>query len=500
VPPKPDFRKFLELSRRGNLIPVYEEIPGDLETPVSCFLKIADGEHAFLLESVEGGNVQGRYSFLGADPALVLSIEGGRAAFRGPGGRVRRRSSPGDPLAELERLLARYRAVAVPGLPRFCGGAVGFMGYDCARFYEKIPVKRLRKTPFPDFFFMVAETLLVFDHVQRKIQIVANAHLGRGASPAAKRRAYDAALGRIEALRTRLASRAVPGPAPRPRPAGKLRVTSNFTRPAFERAVRRVKGHIRKGDVIQTVISQRFRMNVRAEPFDVYRALRSVNPSPYMFYLRCGPAHLVGSSPEVHVRCEDGRVTLRPIAGTRRRGRDEREDEALARELAADPKERAEHVMLVDLGRNDLGRVCRTGTVRVRQFMTIERYSHVMHLVSHVEGELAPKQGLYDVIRATFPAGTVTGAPKVRAMEIINGLEPERRGPYAGLVGYLGFNGNFDSCITIRTVLMRDGAAWVQAGAGIVADSDPGREWMETRNKARGVLAAVEMAERGTFL
>lgn len=493
----PDFKTFSKLARKGNLIPVYAEVLADLETPVSCFLKIDSGKYGFLLESVEGGRSQARYSFLGTEPGIILEVANGRVTLTRDGRSAVKRLA-GDPLGELKNLLREFRWVSVPELPRFCGGAVGFMSYDCSRFYEKIPIERHRPTPFPDLFFMIADTLLVFDHVKRKILIVSNAHVPAGSGKAGLRRAYDTAVAKIEALRARLSEPTPPcGAIPPARRAGPLKPRSNFTRAAFEKAVGRIKHRIKIGDVIQTVISQRFETDLEAAPFDVYRALRSINPSPYMFFLKCGPFQLVGSSPEVHVRCEDGKVTLRPIAGTRPRGKDEAEDERLARGLLADPKERAEHVMLVDLGRNDLGRVCKTGSVKVKDFMLIEKYSHVMHIVSQVNGDLLKGKDLYDVIRATFPAGTVSGAPKVKAMEIINSLEPERRGPYAGLVGYLSFSGNFDSCITIRTLVARDGKAWVQAGAGIVADSKPQKEWMETRNKAAGVLQAVEMANKG---
>lgn len=492
----PGFQRFCDLAKKGNLIPVYAEVLADLETPVSAFLKIKSGRHAFLLESVEGGQSQARYSFLGVDPAVIIESDGAKTSITKNGARTVRKSQK-DPLLELEGILKAYKFVPSPDLPRFCGGAVGFMGYDSNRFYERIPYNG-KKSGLPDLFFMVMDTLLVFDHVQRKIKAVSNAYVPAGASAAKKKESYDQAVAKIQAMLERLRS-AHPSPiSARPgRKSPGLNVKANFTRERFQKTVKRIKEYIRQGDVIQTVLSQRFETPFSCEPFDIYRALRSINPSPYMFYLRCGAFDLVGSSPEVHVRCEDGVVTLRPIAGTRPRGKNSDEDAKLAKGLLADPKERAEHVMLVDLGRNDLGRVSKIGSVKVNQFMTIEKYSHVMHIVSEVKAKLLPGKTLYDVIRATFPAGTVTGAPKVRAMEILSELEPERRGPYAGLVGYLSFSGNFDSCITIRTMVLKDGVARVQAGAGVVADSDPAKEWIETRNKAMGLLKALELAERG---
>jgi len=495
APVQPDFKEFLKLSRKGNLIPVHGEILADLETPVSSFLKIDRGEHAFLLESVEGGQSQARYSFLGSEPSVV--IEGAQGKIRlTEKGKTRVFADGGDPLKHLEKLLSKYRFVESSRLPRFSGGAVGFMSYDCNRFYEKMPASRKARQE-PDLFFMITDTLLVFDHVQRKILVVSNAFVPPGSSAPAKKRIYETAVQKIAALSQRLRTLPAGGAPAQAAPRKKSAVESNFTKDRFEKSVRKAKEYIKKGDAIQIVLSQRFSKEYRARPFDIYRALRSINPSPYMFYLKCGAFTLVGSSPEVHVRCEEGRVMLRPIAGTRPRGRNEKEDAALAKGLLADPKERAEHVMLVDLGRNDLGRVCEIGSVKVDELMTIERYSHVMHIVSQVSGRLLKGKSVYDVIRATFPAGTVSGAPKVRAMEIISELEPEPRGPYAGLVGYLSFSGNFDSCITIRTVLLKNNRASVQAGAGIVADSKPDREWMETHNKARGVLKAVEAAEGG---
>ncbi len=492
----PDKRQFLRLaSRKAAVIPVYREVLADLETPVSAFLKIGDVPHAYLLESVEGGEKVGRFSFIGGDPHLVFSSHGRDVTLAYRGKPARTFKTDRDPLHELQKVLGRYRQAPVKGLPPFSGGAVGYMGYDMVRFFERVPDKNPDAQGIPDSLFIFADTLCAFDHLNKKMKVICNAVPSEFTDPAA---AYDAALEKIENLIAKLRATSAPaataetdGVPPPPR------VRSNMTRGAFVRAVRKAKAYIKKGDIFQVVLSQAFQSPVRSQAFDIYRALRSVNPSPYMFYIHAGNFRLVGSSPEVHVRCEGDRAALRPIAGTRPRGRTDLEDAALEKELLADPKERAEHVMLVDLGRNDLGRVCAYKSVRVRDFMTIERYSHVMHIVSHVEGRLGRGRTAFDLLRATFPAGTISGAPKVRAMEIIDELENRRRGFYAGIVGYFGYNGNLDSCITIRTLLVKDGLATVQAGAGIVADSDPGREYQETVNKAKGLIQAVAIAESG---
>ncbi|GFO55251.1 anthranilate synthase component I [Geomonas sp. Red276] len=486
----PDFASFQSLSAQGNLIPVYREILADLDTPVGAFKKIDDGRYGFLLESIEGGEKWGRYTFLGSSPAVVIRgkdnwveiVEGGEVT----------RVEVEDPLDYIRGYMARYTPVEVPGIPRFFGGAVGYLGYDAVRHFEKLPEKNRREIDAYDAYFIITDTILIFDSLSQKIKVVSNAHLDGSASP---RAAYDEAVKKIEGLIARLKA---PLSAPEKKPSqGKVNLTSNVKRDDFENAVVRCKEYVKEGDIIQVVLSQRFSGDLTVDPFDIYRVLRTLNPSPYMFFLRMDETVVVGASPEVMVRKEGELVELRPIAGTRPRGATPAADEALARELLADPKERAEHVMLVDLGRNDLGRVCNIGSVKVSELMVIERYSHVMHIVSNVQGELAPGQDSFDVVRATFPAGTLSGAPKVRAMEIIEELEGMRREVYGGAVGYFSFSGNMDMAIAIRTLVVKDGKVHLQAGAGIVADSDPAAEYTETVNKAMAVKKAIEMAEKG---
>jgi anthranilate synthase component 1 len=490
----PSLDQFRELARQGNLIPVARQILADMETPVSAFRKIDSGNYAFLLESVEGGEQWGRYSFLGSNPSLVLVNRAGRTEIlRGASREVMPEAA--NPLEAVQHILGEVRPVRVPDLPRFTGGLVGFLGYDAVRHLERLPATAADDLGLPDAVFLLTDTLLVFDNVTHRITVISNA-LIQGESPAEVERAYQEATQKIEAIIAAL-RRPLGAPIGRPGPSRSGEPESTFTRERFCEAVDRAKAYIQAGDAIQVVLSQRLRLQTEADPFDVYRALRVVNPSPYMYYLRLGELRLVGSSPEMLVRLEDDRIDLRPIAGTRRRGATDDEDRLLAEELLADPKERAEHIMLVDLGRNDVGKVARAGTVAVKDLMTIERYSHVMHLVSHVRGTLEPGRNAFDVWGAAFPAGTVTGAPKVRAMEIIEELEPVRRGPYAGAVGYVSFSGNLDTCITIRTVLFARGAAMIQAGAGIVADSVPESEYEETMNKARGMRRAIALAEEG---
>jgi anthranilate synthase component 1 len=476
------------LARDGNLIPVCCDILADLETPVSAFLKVHRGPYGFLLESVEGGEKWGRYSFLGTEPALVFRARGHEVQIETPGASTTSETVD-DPFEALRRLLATYRPVAVPGMPRFAGGAVGHIGYDMVRVFERLPRLLPDDLGVPDACLLLAESLLVFDNVAQKIKVVSHVHVREGESLES---AYDATVARIDTLVSRLAAPPVEPPAIEAA-AGEL--TSNFTQADYQKVVERAKEYIRAGDVIQVVLAQRFELPLRAAPFNVYRCLRTVNPSPYMFFLALGDHALAGASPEVMARVEDGELTVRPIAGTRARGTVEKEDVALAAELTADPKERAEHVMLLDLGRNDVGRVARTGTVEVTESFVIERYSHVMHLVSNVRGQLAAGRDSFDAFRATFPAGTLTGAPKIRAMEIIEELEPARRGIYGGAVGYFAFSGAMDTAIAIRFVLLRDGRAYVQAGAGIVADSDPESEHRECVNKARAMIQAVHLAE-----
>jgi anthranilate synthase component 1 len=487
-PTREEFRRQAE---RGNLIPVYRIVLGDMETPVSAFRKIGGGPHAFLLESVEGGENVGRHSFLGSEPFLIFKSRGS-TVWLNEGGQEREIPLPAgkDPLSVLEELLGRYSLVSSPGLPKFCGGAVGYMAYDLVRFFERLPNMARDDLGLPDCLFVFTDTCLIFDHVKHQIWLMSIA-LVRDDVDAA----YDAACEKVERLTEALKS------APKrraPRRGKKIaEAACNLTQAEFEQRVRTCKEYITAGDCVQIVLSQRLTQPVGAQPFDVYRALRSVNPSPYMYYLSHEDLKIIGSSPERLVSEEAGEVITRPIAGSRPRGASPEEDIRLEQELLRDEKERAEHIMLVDLGRNDLGRVCEYGSVEVDELMAVERYSHVMHLVSNVRGRMRGDLDQFDVLRACFPAGTVTGAPKVRAMEIIEELEPTRRGPYAGAIGYFSFTGNMDTAITIRTIVISDGKAHVQAGAGIVADSVPEREYQETMNKAGALLRAIEMAETG---
>ena len=489
------FEQFLALAASGTVVPVCREVRADMLTPVSAFLRIAENtDHAFLLESVEGGERAARYSFLGKDPFLVLRagadgtrVERGTESERRP-----------EPFLEtLRELMSHYRSAWVPGLPRFTGGAVGFLGYDAAAWFEPTLGRHAAFADKPragdDAGFMFFDTVLAFDHVKHRILIIANARVD-GSEPPALEAAYGLAQAKIRFLEAELRRQLS---EPRPAAGGELAVRSNTEQGDFEAAVRTAKAHITAGDIFQVVLSQRFETDVAADAFAVYRALRYVNPSPYMYFIRMGEVAIVGSSPEMLVRVEGRRAETHPIAGTRPRGETEEDDRRLGEELAADEKERAEHVMLVDLGRNDLGRVSEYGSVQVPQYMGLDRYSHVMHLVSRVEGRLAEGRDRLDALAACFPAGTVSGAPKIRAMEIIADLEPTRRGIYAGAVGYLDFAGNLDCCIAIRTIVMREGRAYVQAGAGIVADSDPTAEYRETEAKASALLRALELAERG---
>jgi anthranilate synthase component 1 len=487
----PSFEEFCRLAERGNLVPVYREIMADMDTPVTAFRKIDDGQHAFLLESIEGGEKWARYSFLGSRPSLIVRSKGKRVEVVRDGEVTVEEHD--DPTVLLRTLLARYTPVEVSGLPRFVGGAVGYLGYDMVRHFEQLPTDLPDTIGAWDSFFMVTDTLLIFDTVKQKIQVVATVHLDGAVQ---LEDAYANAVKRIDALvnclRTPLAVTSTTVPA-----VCSVEFSSTFKQADFEASVEMAKEYVRAGDIIQVVLSQRMSGDLTVDPFDIYRVLRTLNPSPYMFFLRCGDTIVTGASPEVMVRKEGNHVELRPIAGTRPRGATPEEDSNLAEELLADPKERAEHVMLVDLGRNDLGRVCCTGSVKVSELMVIERYSHVMHIVSNVQGELLEGCDAFDLVRATFPAGTLSGAPKIRAMQIIDELEPVRRGVYGGAVGYVSFSGNMDLAIAIRTLVVKDGKIHLQAGAGIVADSDPALEWQETVNKAMAVRRAVECAEKG---
>ncbi len=493
----PDKKTFLERAQRGNLIPVWREFLADQETPVLAYERLrtalvneGKAQGAFLLESVEGGEHIARYSFLGGAPRALFRSYGRRVEIEDADGHVDVQEDV-EPLSALKTYMARYQPVPDPELPRFFGGAVGYIGYDAVAQFEKVPLCEREGLGWPDMVFGITDTIIIFDHVRHSMKVVANAFVE--GDPGA---AYADALRRIDAMSAHLATSVPMYVLDARDEPGAVSYRSNTEKESFMAAVDRAKEYIRAGDVIQVVLSQRFEADATGEPLDAYRALRSINPSPYMFCLEFGDRAVVGSSPEIHVRCEDERVEVRPIAGTRPRSSDPARDAALAEELLADPKERAEHIMLVDLGRNDIGRVCEYGSVQVPELMVIERYSHVMHIVSDVVGKLAKGQDAYDVLRATFPAGTVSGAPKVRAMEIIAELEEARRGAYAGAVAYIGFTGNLDSCITIRTVLMEQQKAYVQAGAGIVADSDPLKEFEETQNKARGMIKALGLAGR----
>ncbi len=489
---QPTFSEFESLARQGNLVPVYREIGADLETPVSVYLKLRGGGESFLLESVEGGEQLARYSFIGIHPTRTLAIHGQQLTLR-HGDQIERVSLDGrNPFDALRDFLAPYHAVAVSGLPRFFGGVVGYLSYDIVRHIERLPATARREVDLPDAMLLLADTVVAFDHVKHRALVIASAHVNGDA-----RAAYDDALARIERVVARLGQ---PMPVALPAPVRNgHQLESNVLPEQYAGMVERAKEYIAAGDIFQVVLSQRFVRETHAEPLAIYRALRRLNPSPYMFFLDFGDTQFVGASPEVLVRLENGVAQLNPIAGTRPRGADADSDARLEQELRSDPKERAEHVMLVDLGRNDLGRVCEYGTVRVSELMSVERYSHVMHLVSHVAGHLRPGLDGFDLLRATFPAGTVSGAPKVRAMEIIEELEGTRRGPYAGAVGYVGFHnsggGNMDFCITIRTIVQQGQRVFVQAGAGIVADSDPQREHQECVNKARALAEAIRLAE-----
>lgn len=492
----PSFEEFKKKACLGNLIPVYRDIVADMDTPVSAFRKIDDGRYSFLLESVEGGEKWGRYSFLGSRPSLVISCSGNTLEIS-RGRRVEKREIKNDPLSEVKEILSAYRPVPDFALPRFYGGAVGFIGYDAVRFFEQLPDRRKPGLGLPDVFFVVTDTLVIFDNLTHTMKVVSNAHLDGRPAAVAYMEAVEKINRIVRKLKQGKGSRFKVQGSKKSAKAKGITLVSNFTQPEYEQAVLKAKEYIKAGDIFQVVPSQRFETSIKADPFEIYRALRLINPSPYMYFLRCKDATIVGASPEVMVRLESGKIDLRPIAGTRRRGATEEEDRALAEELLSDPKEKAEHIMLVDLGRNDVGRVSKPGSVHVSELMVIERYSHVMHIVSNVRGVLSDGKDAFDVIRACFPAGTVSGAPKIRAMEIIEELEPTKRGPYAGAVGYFGFSGNMDTCITIRTLIIKDGKAYIQAGGGVVADSDPASEYQETVNKARAMMRAVEMAEQG---
>ncbi len=486
---------FLRLAAQGNVIPVYTDLMADFETPVSAYAKLKEAGPSYLLESVEGGERLSRYSFIGCRPRKVFVCGPEKTEIRQPGQPTQVVVTPADPLTLIEAEMKGYKPVTLPGLPRFTGGAVGFVGYEyVTRIEPTVPVAKSDDLKVPLLYFMLSDSLLIFDRAKQTLRLCVNAHLRTGAADAGA--AYDAAVKELQQLYAILKEPREISPAPLIDPGQVVVPPGNFTRPQFEKAVEDGKEYIRAGDIIQFVPSQRFTREFKKSPLDLYRALRSVNPSPYMFILEAGDFSIVGASPEVHVRLTDGRVEIRPIAGTRKRGATTDEDHALEQELLADEKERAEHLMLVDLARNDIGRVCRYGSIHVPEFMVVERYSHVMHIVSQVEGTIDPEKNAYDLMRATFPAGTVSGAPKIRAMQIIAQYEPTQRGFYAGALGYFGYDGNMDTCIMLRTALLKDGQIHIQAGAGIVADSIPASEYQETISKATALLKAVAMAEQ----
>jgi anthranilate synthase component 1 len=491
TPLNPSFDEFLRLAARGNVVPIFAEFVADAETPLSAFKKLCDGgDYGFLFESTEKNHVSGRFSFVGSQPRVVIRSYGRRIQLLEHGGEQCFETST-NPLDEVRELLGRYRFVARQELSRFAGGAVGFLGYDAISLFEPtVRVASKDELYLPEMLFMITGSILIFDHRLRSLKVVVNAFLEDGEPE----EVYARAARSIDAIVRKLAQPAeLPLVLIKSRKAPPQR--SNFRREEFEQAINRAKEYIRAGDIFQVVLSQRFESNFAGDPLDFYRCLRFVNPSPYMFCLNFGDEFaLVGSSPEMHVRLTGDRVEIRPIAGTRPRGATPNEDEANARELLADPKERAEHIMLVDLARNDVGRIADFGTVRVTELMSIERYSHVMHIVSNVSGRLRPGCDGFDLVKATFPAGTVSGAPKIRAMQIVSELEKTRRGCYAGAVGYFGFDGNVDSCIVLRSAVLKQGKAYFQAGAGIVADSDARREYEETVNKARAMMQALALA------
>ena len=494
----PSLDDFMELARNASLIPVYRELIGDTLTPVSAFCKIQEGDWAFLFESVIGGERLGRYSFLGSGPFLRFQAYDRRVQIQetvaGPARTPNLvETQDPDPFRLLEQKLSRFRTPHLAGLPRFCGGAVGYAGYDTVRYVENLPNAPPDDRHLPDLCFAFYDRMVIFDHINKTVAAVAHAHV----DPRDPVSSYRAACAQVDRLVERLQQGVADLQLTDIARVGQTQraFRSNFEPRAFEQAVEKCKEYIKAGDIFQVVLSQRLQTETTARSFDIYRTLRVVNPSPFMFYLKAGPLCLVGSSPEIMTRVEGDRVTIRPLAGTRPRGRTEEEDDVLAAELLADPKERAEHIMLVDLGRNDVGRVARFGTVQLSDVMMVERYSHVMHICSNVTGRLREGKTALDALRACLPAGTLSGAPKVRAMEIIDELEPHRRGPYGGAVGYIDFSGNMDTCIALRTMVLKGQTAYLQAGAGIVADSIPKKEREETLNKAMVLLRALDIAE-----
>ncbi len=492
---KPTFEEFKERAQQGNLIPVYKEILADLDTPVSAYMKIGGEPYSFLLESVEGGDKWARYCFLGCGPSTIIETKGSTVIVRNNGVEEKKNVDGTIPLSVLKEILSQYKPVDTPGLPRFSGGAVGFISYDMVRFFENLPDETEDDLDIPDSIFIITDTLLIFDNVNQTIKIVSNAQTeGRDLAEV-----YQETTAQIDALEKKLRQ-----PAPHMATGDSTssvdedpRIESNFAKEQFKEAVLKAKRYIHEGDAIQVVLSQRLKFDLQQDPFTIYRALRTINPSPYMYYLNFKDVQVVGSSPEVLVRLEGDQVEVRPIAGTRKRGENEAEDQFLEKDLLQDEKELAEHIMLVDLGSNDLGRVAEINSIEVNEKFTIERYSHVMHIASNVRGRLKKGLDCFDVLKAAFPAGTVSGAPKIRAMEIIDELEPTRRGLYAGAVGYISFSGNMDTAIAIRTLVVKDQIGYLGVGAGIVADSVPDNEFEETMSKGRAMLKAIGLAGRG---
>ena len=487
---KPSFKDFEKAASKANIIPVYGEIPVDMDTPLSLYLKMGESDYSFLFESLEGGEKWGRYSFMGFDPFLVAGSKGNTFFVKGIDGE--KVEEVDDPIESLKSLMSSFVPAKIEGLPRFYGGAVGYLGYDMVRFMERLPSILEDTAGFHDSLFMFPKLLLIFDNIKQSLQIIYCAYKDEKSS---LKELYDKAVSSIKAVQEKI-SKGIDYPAP-PNAINKTKLEPEVSKDRFKSMVHKAKEYIKAGDIIQVVLSQRFSGINHIPPFEIYRALRRINPSPYLYYLRLGDEVLIGSSPEILVRLTDSKIELRPIAGTRPRGKTPEQDLALEKDLLNDPKERAEHLMLVDLGRNDVGRVAEIGSVEVEDLMVIERYSHVMHIVSGVTGKLSKNKDMFDLLRACFPAGTVSGAPKIRAMEIIEELEHAQRGPYAGAVGYFGFSGNMDFAITIRTLCQKDNKLYLQAGAGIVADSDPVKEWEETLNKGRALMRAIDLAEGG---
>ena len=490
----PSKEEFVKLAKKANVVPVYREILADQLTPVSAFLKVKNS-YSYLLESVEGEEKVARFSFIGIEPSITFKSKGNSIELTRRG--KKKRFFTDSPLKEIAKVMKGFKPAPVKGLPRFSGGLVGFIGYDMIRFFEEIPDENVDDLGIADSVLIMADSHVIFDHFTHTAKVVVNAYIDKRLRSGVEcQKIYDKAAKNIDKIIQKLNS---PPKDTKPRAGGKKKhsIDSNFTKSEFENSVKKAKKYIKAGDIIQVVLSQRFHTNLNAEPLDVYRALRSLNPSPYMYFLNFGDVKMIGSSPELLVRCERGIVETRPIAGTRPRGKNEDQDRKMEKELLNDAKECAEHLMLVDLGRNDIGRVSKPGSVKMTEFMFVEKYSHVMHIVSNCAGQLAKGKDVYDVFKATFPAGTVSGAPKIRAMEIIDELENVRRGSYAGAVGYFSFSGNMDTCINIRTILVKGRDAYIQAGAGIVSDSVPTKEYQETISKAKAMIKAIELAEKG---